>query len=152
MRMPTAGLGPLELRRSYGAAPERVWEAWTDADALRIWFGQADVAAWQADWRVEAGNRFRLVMGDREGRNWLAYGAFRDVQRPRQLAFTWTWRQVESDPADGIESIITVRLAAVAGGTELDFRLDPMTDPREVAAWRADFVRLADYLQAESTH
>lgn len=151
MRMPAAGLGPLELRRSYDAAPERVWRAWTDAGALRVWFGQTDVTAWQADWRVQAGNRFRMVMGDREGRSWLAYGAFRDVQPARRLTFTWTWRPLESDPGDGVESIITVQLAAVDGGTELAFRLDPMTDPREVAAWRADFVRLADYLRAEPT-
>jgi hypothetical protein len=43
-----------------------------------------------------------------------------------------------------------VRLKPVAGGTELDFTLDPVTDPRERDAWRADFKRLAVLLKEKS--
>ena len=153
MRAPTPALGPLVLRRVYAAPPERVWRAWIDADALRVWFGQEGAQGWTADWPVRAGERFRLVMQDREGRTWLAYGAYREVVANRRLVLTWTWRPAdrEATPAD-TEAVITVELSAVAGGTALEFRLDPMTDPRERDAWRADFERLAALLQTERTH
>jgi uncharacterized protein YndB with AHSA1/START domain len=150
MQSLTTALGPLALRRVYAAPPERVWRAWIDADALRIWFGQEGASGWKADWRVHAGGRYRLVMQDGEGRAWLACGAYREVVPNRRLVLTWSWRPAdrEATPAD-TEAVITMELSAVDGGTALDFRLDPMTDPRERDAWRADFKRLGMLLQTE---
>ena len=79
-------------------------------------------------------------------RQTLARGVYREVVQGSKLVFTWTW---QAGP-DAIEALITVHLRPVAGGTELDFTLDPVADPRERDAWRADFKRLAVLLKEKS--
>ncbi len=140
----------LVLRRTYAVAPQKVWQAWIDAAALRIWFGQADAPGWQAEMDVREGGRYRLVMQDSKGGYYEARGVYREVVQDRRLVFTWTWQQ---GPA-AVEALITVRLAPLEGkmrgGTALDFTLDPVADPRERDAWRADFRRLAVHLKEKS--
>jgi len=38
----------LTLNRVFAVAPEMVWRAWIDADALRVWFGQSEAPGWEA--------------------------------------------------------------------------------------------------------
>jgi uncharacterized protein YndB with AHSA1/START domain len=137
---------PFVLRRVFAVAPQSVWNAWIDATALRIWFGQADAPGWQAEMDVREGGRYRLVMQDSKGGYYEARGVYREVVQDRRLVFTWTWQQ----GPDAIEALITVSMKPVAGGTELDFTLDPVADPRERDAWRADFKRLAVLLKEKS--
>jgi len=133
----------LVLKRFFPAAPEKVWRAWIDADALRVWFGQSAAAGWLAEMDVRVGGRFRFVLQHPDGARYDAYGAYREVVPGRRLAFTWIWQS----GADGAEAVITVDFAPKEGGTEMVFKLDPVTDQRERDAWRADFRRLGKLLQ-----
>lgn len=133
----------LVLRRVYPVAPDKVWRAWVEADALRIWFGQSGAAGWQAELDVRVGGRFRFAMEHADGARYDARGVYREVAPGRRLAFTWTWQSRE----EAAEAVITVEFAPLDGGTEMVFRLDPLTDPRERDAWRADFKRLGTLLQ-----
>jgi uncharacterized protein YndB with AHSA1/START domain len=133
----------LVLTRSYPVAPEKVWRAWIDADALRVWFGQTEAAAWQAEMDVRAGGRYRLVLRDSSGADYTVQGVYREVEANRRLVFTWDQR---GSPFDG-EALVTVELQPTAGGTELTFTLDPVLDPRAPDAWRGDFKRLGRHLQ-----
>ncbi len=135
--------GPLVLTRNFFVAPDKVWRAWIDPAAIRIWLGQSDAPGWQAEMDVREGGRYRLVMQDSKGGYYEARGVYREVVQDRRLVFTWAWQQ---GPA-AIEALITVNFKPVAGGTELDFTLDPVADPRERDAWRADFKRLGLLLQ-----
>jgi uncharacterized protein YndB with AHSA1/START domain len=136
----------LVLKRFYPAAPEKVWRAWIEADALRIWFGQSESAEWQAEMDVRVGGRFRFVMQHHDGARYAAHGAYREVERGRRLSFSWMWRS----RAEADEAVITVDFVPADGGTEMLFRLDPLTDPRERDAWRADFKRLELYLKEKT--
>jgi len=136
----------LVLRRTFAVAPRKVWRAWVDAAALRIWFGQSDAACWEADMDVRPGGRLRLVMQDADGKRYEARGVYREVVPDRRLVIAWTWN---SDTAM-TEAVITVNLNQTAEGTELEFTLDPVVDPRERDAWRADLKRLADFLKEKS--
>lgn len=133
----------LELRRFYPVSPERVWRAWVDADALRQWFGQAAAASWRAALDVRPGGRYRLTMELPDGTSYDAYGRYLEVVEARRLVFTWTWTAAR----EVVEAVISVDLAPVEGGTEMQFRLDPLIDPRERDAWRADFKRLGLHLE-----
>lgn len=135
----------LELRRFYPVAPDRVWRAWVEADALREWFGQASARSWNAALDVRPGGRYRLTMELPDGTPYDAYGIYREVAEGRRLVFTWTWTAAP----EAVEAVISVDLAPVEGGTEMQFRLDPMIDPRERDAWRADFRRLGHHFEKE---
>jgi len=133
---------PFVITRNFSVAPDKVWRAWIDPAAIRIWFGQTDAPGWQAEMDVRVGGRYRLVMQGPDG-YYEARGIYREVVPGRRLVFTWAWQE----GADAIEALITVRFTPVDGGTELDFTLDPVADPRERDAWRADFKRLGLLLQ-----
>ncbi len=133
----------LVLRRRFPVAPDKVWRAWIDADALRVWFGQSAAPAWRAEMDVRVGGRFRFVLQHPDGVRYDARGVYRDVVPGRRLAFTWIWQS----GADGAEAVIAVDFRAAQGGTEMVFNLDPVTDQRERDAWRADFRRLGKLLQ-----
>ena len=52
----------LILTRIFAVAPEKVWRAWTDPNALRIWWNQADSPGWIGELDVRAGGRYRVVI------------------------------------------------------------------------------------------
>jgi uncharacterized protein YndB with AHSA1/START domain len=134
---------PLVLKRVYRVAPEKVWGAWIDERALRTWLGQDDSPAWAADLDLRVGGRYRFVLREPGGNTYEARGVYREVVPHRRLAFTWSWRDGTAED----EAMITVQFAPVAGGTEQVFTLDPVMDPRERDAWRADFKRLGLLLE-----
>jgi uncharacterized protein YndB with AHSA1/START domain len=135
----------LLLTRFYPVPPEAVWRAWTTPDALRVWFGQAESPVWAAEMDVRAGGSYRLVLRESGGLRYTVHGTYREVTPPRRLVFTWEQR---GSPFEG-ESLITLELCALRGGTELSFALDPVFDPRSPDAWRGDFKRLGRLLQAD---
>lgn len=133
----------LLLTRFYAVAPEKVWRAWTEPDALRIWFGQADAPGWKSELDVRVGGRYHLVLREPGGAYYTVRGVFHEVAPHRRLVFTW---DQQDSPFDG-ESLVTVELQSRNGGTELSFTLHPILDPRAPDAWRGDFKRLGRLLQ-----
>ena len=65
---------------------------------MRVWFGQAEAPAWQAEWDVRAGGRYRLVLRDSSGTDYTVRGVYREVEANRRLVFTWDQR---GSPFDG---------------------------------------------------
>jgi uncharacterized protein YndB with AHSA1/START domain len=99
----TASAGPahvVELRRTYDAPPEDVWDACTDPERLPRWFAPVT-----GDLRL--GGRFQ-VQGN-------AGGEIRECEPPHRLAVTWEMK--------GEASIVTLDLApAGTDATELVLR------------------------------
>jgi len=109
----------LDLQRSYPVAPEKVWRAWTEPEAIKRWFGPGPgdkVSLAELDVRV--GGRYRILFGGAEGKDNEVIGVYREVVPNRRLVFTWTWPR--STPER--ESLVTLVFRAAGGGTELDFR------------------------------
>lgn len=135
----------LTLKRFYPVAPEKVWRAWTDGNALREWWGQGGSPAWIAELDVRVGGSFRFVLRDPEGKYHDVRGAYREVVPNRKLVFTWNLHEA----APEAQSMVTVALHPVPGGTELEFRLDPVFDTRAADGWRAAFKRLGGLLEGQ---
>jgi uncharacterized protein YndB with AHSA1/START domain len=140
----------LKIARSYAAAPEKVWRAWTDPQAIKRWWGPSAnhlVSLAQLDVRV--GGRFRIVFGGPQGTDHEVQGVYRQVVPNRRLVFTWTWPN--STPER--ESLVTIVFKAAGSGTELDFRHEQFFD--EAArdghnrGWSEAFVKLEQFLRSE---
>jgi len=151
--MEKAGLGQkpsLRLARHYPATPEKVWRAWTDAEALKRWWGPdaADRVS-VAELDVRVGGRFRIVFGGPRGIEHEVQGVYKEVVPPRKLVFTWTWPNTTPER----ESVVTLLFKAVDAGTELDFRHEQFFD--EAArdghrrGWSAALDKLDGYLRNE---
>ena len=117
----------LNLVRKYPVAPEKVWRAWTDPQAVKKWWGPeagGSVSLAEVDARV--GGRLRIVFGGPKGTDHEVQGTYREVVTNRKLVFTWTWPN--STPER--ESLVTIVFKAVEGGTELDFRHEQFFDEK----------------------
>jgi len=140
----------LTLKRHYPVAPEKVWRAWTDPQALKHWFGPGGsqhVSVADIDLRV--GGRFRLVFGGADGKEHEAAGVYKVVQPHRKLVFTWSWPRTTPDRI----SQVIILLRPEGGGTDMEFRHEQFFD--EAArdghnrGWTETFVKLGQFLKGE---
>ena len=138
----------LTLGRFYPVAPEKVWRAWTDPQALKRWFGPGGpqpVALAELDVRV--GGRFRVRFGGAGGNEHEVQGVYREVVPNRRLVFTWTWPRTTPER----ESVVSIELRAAGGGTEMIFthaqHFDEAVRDGHRRGWSESFVKLGTYLE-----
>ena len=139
----------LNLQRHYPVAPQKVWRAWTDPEALKRWWGPGGpeaVSLVQLDVRV--GGRFRIVMqkhGESEEHD--VSGVYREVIPNEKLVFTWAWKTTPER-----ESLVTITFKDDGGGTLMTFTHEQFFDEdardRHQHGWNASFEKLEKYLAA----
>jgi uncharacterized protein YndB with AHSA1/START domain len=109
-------MSELRLSRRYAAAPERVFDAWTDPAVLRRWWAAHpdwDSPAAEADARP--GGRYRLSMTDTSsGETRTVAGEYTVVERPRRLVYTWRWEGMPT------ETVVTVEFHGEGDGTRVE--------------------------------
>ncbi len=135
----------LQIRRTFAAPREEVFEAWTQPEKLTKWLcrvtEQHSMRILELDVRV--GGRYRLEVTTPEGNRYLLSGTYREVQPAERLAFSWKW---EGDLDVG-ETLVTVEFRARGDSTEivLTHKLFPNTTARDhhTMGWNGCFDRLA---------
>jgi uncharacterized protein YndB with AHSA1/START domain len=137
----------LNLRRHYPVAPEKVWRAWTDPEAIKRWWGPGgNEPVSLAELDVRVGGRFRIVFGGPQGTEHEVQGVYKEVVPNRRLAFTWTWPRTTPER----ESLVTIVFKADGGGTELDFLhaqlFDESVRDGHRRGWTESFVKLERFL------
>ena len=137
----------LSLHRHYPVAPEKVWRAWTEPQALKGWFGPGGPQAVSvADIDLRVGGRFRLMFGGADGTEHEAAGVYKEVQPHRKLVFTWCWPRTTPDRI----SQITILLLAKGGGTDMEFRQEQFFDEAardgHLRGWTETFGKLETFL------
>lgn len=137
----------LRITRRYPAAPERVWRAWTDPQALSAWFGPGEPdSVLRADMDVRRGGSYRIRFRTPDGEEHEVAGEYQEVVPHERLVFTWAW---QSTP-DRV-SLVTVELHPDGGGTRLDFRHERFFDraAREGHAhgWTLTFEKLDAWMR-----
>ena len=109
-------MSELRLSRRFDAAPERVFEAWTDPVVLRRWWAAHpdwDSPAAEADARP--GGSYRLAMTDTSsGETRTVGGQYTIVEPPSRLVYTWRWEGMPT------ESLVTVEFHPDGDGTRVE--------------------------------
>ena len=145
MEQATVGKKPfLNLARNYPVAPEKVWHAWTDAQALKQWWGPGTnepVSVAELDVRV--GGRFRIVFGGADGNEHECAGVYQEVVKPKKLVFTWSWPRTTPER----ESLVTILFNATGGGTELVFKHEQLFDEKARDDHKRGWTGLLDKLE-----
>ena len=107
----------LEIKRLINAPRDRVYAAWTDPKQLREWFGPENVRTRDLVAETRVGGKFRWDLTNPEGEEMTVQGEYSDLQPGRKIVFTWQWQDDET--WENHNSIVTVELSDVVGGTEL---------------------------------
>jgi len=139
----------LILTRSYPVAPEKVWRAWTDPQALKRWWGPGgEQPAALAELDVRVGGHFHIVFGGPQGTDHEVRGIYKEVVPNRKLVFTWTWPRTTPER----ESVVSIELRRSGSGTELLFRHEQLFDEavREGhrRGWTESFAKLEQFLRS----
>jgi len=105
----------LQLKRTFAAKREKVFQAWTDPAALKQWFVPSEEVSTQtAEVDLRVGGKYRLVMKSSTGELYIAAGTYREVRFPEKLVFTWTFE----GSALG-ETLVSLEFHDRGGSTEL---------------------------------
>ena len=142
----------LEIRRVIRASRQRVFEAWTRPEEVRKWMGPGMISV--SDVRMDARTKgsYRIEMkGSIEGnpefseRRVPVDGVYTEVKPNELIQFTWKpgWHP-------GEESLVTVRLRDVEGGTELLLTHERFADEQSreghAKGWNSTMEKLEHYL------
>ena len=136
----------VESKRVFAATPERLFAAWTEAEALAAWKGPESMTTTVDVLEMKVGGRYRFVMTGEAGK-YVGGGEYLEIDPPRRRAFTWAWE--EGDMA-GVETIVGVDFKATDAGTEITVlhRRLPSAEAREAhtGGWNRSFVCLDRHL------
>ena len=114
----------LQLVRTYRVGADKVWQAWTDPQALSRWFGPGDVGSVTlAELDVRVGGRYHIRFHTPDGEDHDVSGRYEVVEPQRRLVFSWAWKSTPERV-----SRVSIELLPVAGGTELRFVHDRFHD------------------------
>ena len=94
----------LVIRRIVPAPRPAVFEAWTKAEIMSLWFAALPSWRCEATADVRVGGRYRLVMREPTGVAHEQFGEYREIEPVSRLVFTWTCPEV------GVaDSVVTVQ-------------------------------------------
>jgi|SRR5882672_6101120 len=136
----------LSLTHIFPVAPEKVWQAWTDPQGLKRWFGpdEGEVSLAQTDVRV--GGRFHIIFSTLDGEEHDVSGVYRHVEPHRKLVFTWAWKSTPER-----ESLVTLTFRSSGSGTEFNMLHEQFFDAaardRHTFGWTGALAKLGEYLK-----
>lgn len=83
------------LSHAIRASAEKVFEAWTRPEHLRRWSCPEGATLEDVEVDLTVGGRFRIKMRGPEGETYTAVGAYRMIEPPNRLVYTWDWEETE---------------------------------------------------------
>ncbi len=146
----SAGLR-LQVSKVIRANRERVFDAWTRPEVMKKWFGPADMSADEITIDLRVGGSYRIAMQRCESSTGapdtaVATGVYREIVRPERLSFSWN-----NNWTPGEETLVTVLLKEVAGGTELTLIHERFGSTESMGGhergWLGSVAKLADFLE-----
>lgn len=150
----------LHLERSYDAAIDAVWQAWTDADQLRHWWGPEKTLVTDCEVDLRVGGRLYIVteageaMGKYQGTRWPMEATFSRIEEPSRLVYeARSWTEGEEDGTT-IVHVNDITLAEADGTTtvRLDVEISQIGPKARMAAfgmkwgYKAQLDKLAELL------
>lgn len=98
------GRKDLNFERSYTAPINTVWQAWTEPEMLRQWWGPEKTTVPECNIDLTIGGEIRVVteagvaMGKYQGTRWPMVGAFSLIEEPTRLRYeARSWTEGEED-------------------------------------------------------
>lgn len=156
-RAAMAATQPLIITRTFAAPRARVWQAWTDPEWTKRWWGPKDFTAPVCKIDLRVGGTYLNCMRSPEGQDFWSTGTYREIVPPARLVCTDSFADQDGNivPASHynmngdwpLTLQITVTLEEEGGKTLLTLRHDglPAGEMRSMCAagWNESFDKLA---------
>jgi uncharacterized protein YndB with AHSA1/START domain len=117
------------FERTYPASIETVWQAWTQPDMLRQWWGPEHTTVPECDVDLRIGGRIFIVMeagegmGKYQGTRWPMSGTFSVIDAHSRLAYeARSWTEGEEDTTT-IDHTNDISFTAVDDSTVVDLKV-----------------------------
>ncbi len=106
----------LVMKHTFKAPIERVFDAWTTPEIMGEFMCPDDITSVvTADPR--AGGNYRITMRRPDGEELVAFGTYREFDRPARVVCTWQWE--EDDPALVKDTLLTLDFVPRGSQTEM---------------------------------
>ena len=142
-----------EVHRHFAATPEHVFAAFAQPQLVSRWLTpspEVKLTLLQFDFRV--GGRYRFAYHTPGGTTVIIGGVYRSIEPPSTIVFSWV-----IEPPDvhaGIDSEVTVTIAADSGGSELVIRHEKLAQAdavaRHASGWRGAMDLLSALIETET--
>ena len=119
----------LSFERTYQAPIDAVWDALTNPDAVREWWGPEKTVVTDCAIDVRLGGRIAIVMqateamGKYAGTRWPMEGIFTEVERPHRLSYEARSWQDDKQEATTIRHVNELTLTDVGRSTNLSLTI-----------------------------
>tara|TARA_R110002096_G_scaffold97579_7_gene217471 strand:+ start:74 stop:538 length:465 start_codon:yes stop_codon:yes gene_type:complete len=140
----------LEMSRHLKAPRQRVFDAWSNLDALKQWFGPEGCVVAEGRIDFQVGGNYRLEVETPDSGRVAVGGTYTEIDQPGLIAFTWKW-----DHSQDEEMQVRIDLLETSE-TETELRLTQTNFPdRETAehhtqGWGGSFDKLAPLAEAST--
>jgi uncharacterized protein YndB with AHSA1/START domain len=104
----------VDFERTYDAPVDKVWQAWTDAEQLKKWWGPDNVTIPECELDLRVGGRLYIVMeateamGEFKGTRWPMEGKFTEIEPNSKLTYeakAWTEGDEEGTTLEQVQEI-----------------------------------------------
>jgi uncharacterized protein YndB with AHSA1/START domain len=138
----------LLITRDFDAPASLLFTLWSDVTHFQKWMGPEgfDCADAEIDFRIGGKYRGRIRSPEHGDNNWFG-GAYREIEPPTRLVFTWMW---DNGPSGEVETLITITFREHGDGkTTMTFHQSPFISVERrdahVGGWTSLFNKLAAY-------
>lgn len=130
----------LEVRHHYGHAPERVFDAWTDARGMTEWMRPGPTTEVKVELDVREGGGFTIdmIFGDE---SIVHTGIYEVVDRPRRLVFSWKAPHLPEPTR------VSIEFRGVDGGTEVVLTHEGLPSEESAANHRQGWTQILEHLE-----
>jgi len=107
----------ITVRRHVKAPREKVFNAFTTAQALTQWYSPPNVSIEVLVFQFEVGHRYRFRYSMPDGSHPVLGGVYDFISQPDELAFTWVWEA--PDVHANIPTLVHIQFLDKDNGTEI---------------------------------
>ena len=142
----------LSLTRDFNAPREKVFQAWTDPDILKNWFGPKGVTTESAQIDLRVGGKYQFSLRLPDGQIATHQGVYREIDPPNKLVFTGVLDGQGCEGSAGLyaETVITLEFQDTGSATRLtlthDFLPTEASKESHSFGWNGSFERLVEVL------
>lgn len=146
----------LTIRRTFDAPRERVFEAWTDPDQLKQWWGPREWTLPVCELDVREGGVWRYCMRGPNGEESWGKAVYQEIVEPERIVTTDVFTDEDGTPVDGMpEMHVTVEFAERDGATELTLThegipADEVEPEQAGTGWSESFDKLDAHLSGDT--